>query len=394
MSTAAAFLDAILHEPEEMSHRLVYADWLEEQGEPERAEFIRLQIERARLHPADPRARRYLRRETQLLSQQERRWLGPLTHYAARYWFHRGFVEEISISLETFLQHGSQILAWAPLRKVHLRDAGNLPFLVQQQAHGAAKLSELLRGVRELNLNRTALGDAAGLEFLSLPVLPQLEALHLMDHALSPAGVSLLADSPVLATLTLLEFNSTASSRETLEVLLRSSQLLRLQHLRLRGMRQGDRVVSLLLTSGVLSRLRSLSLGHSHLTSEGIRELASRAEVQSLESLDLSFNPLEEEGVRELLWSPQLRQLRCLNLSRTFLGYTGAKTVASSPLFGQLYGLDLSLNRIVDEGGFALAQTRRPASPGTLDLIYNPLGMEAREALRQRFGDEVCLFTR
>ena len=40
-----AFLKAILDDPDNDALRLVYADWLDEHGEPERAEFIRVQIE-------------------------------------------------------------------------------------------------------------------------------------------------------------------------------------------------------------------------------------------------------------------------------------------------------------------------------------------------------------
>jgi uncharacterized protein (TIGR02996 family) len=42
--TQQAILQAILDEPDDDTHRLVYADWLEDNGENDRAEFIRLQI--------------------------------------------------------------------------------------------------------------------------------------------------------------------------------------------------------------------------------------------------------------------------------------------------------------------------------------------------------------
>ena len=44
-----SFLQAIRAEPEDDTLRLVFADWLDDHGQPERAEFIRLQIESARL---------------------------------------------------------------------------------------------------------------------------------------------------------------------------------------------------------------------------------------------------------------------------------------------------------------------------------------------------------
>lgn len=56
-STGTHLLAAILANPDDDDVRLAYSDWLEESGEAERAEFIRVQIQRARsgdaLHGAD-----------------------------------------------------------------------------------------------------------------------------------------------------------------------------------------------------------------------------------------------------------------------------------------------------------------------------------------------------
>lgn len=48
MTDGNALLAAILANPDEDTPRLVYADWLQENGQDERAEFIRVQCERAR----------------------------------------------------------------------------------------------------------------------------------------------------------------------------------------------------------------------------------------------------------------------------------------------------------------------------------------------------------
>ena len=44
MSDRDAFLRAIAADPADDTVRLAFADWLDEQGEADRAEFIRLQI--------------------------------------------------------------------------------------------------------------------------------------------------------------------------------------------------------------------------------------------------------------------------------------------------------------------------------------------------------------
>jgi uncharacterized protein (TIGR02996 family) len=53
VSDGPALLAAILAHPAEDTPRLAYADWLQEQGDDERAEFIRVQIELARTDPFD-----------------------------------------------------------------------------------------------------------------------------------------------------------------------------------------------------------------------------------------------------------------------------------------------------------------------------------------------------
>lgn len=57
VTTDRQLLRAILEKPEDDAPRLIYADWLEEDGQPERAEFIRVQCELARC-PSEIRADR------------------------------------------------------------------------------------------------------------------------------------------------------------------------------------------------------------------------------------------------------------------------------------------------------------------------------------------------
>jgi len=87
MSDAAALLAAIRAAPDDDAPRLVYADWLEEHGQPEWAEFIRVQCELARL---DSQALR--RREAELLGTYHDIFAGPLAVLGLRFRFHRGFV--------------------------------------------------------------------------------------------------------------------------------------------------------------------------------------------------------------------------------------------------------------------------------------------------------------
>lgn len=53
MSDRDALLAAILSDPADDLPRLIYADWLNENGESERAEFVRVQVESSRCKPCD-----------------------------------------------------------------------------------------------------------------------------------------------------------------------------------------------------------------------------------------------------------------------------------------------------------------------------------------------------
>src|SRR3954451_12292860 len=77
VSDEAGLLDAVVREPDDDLHRMVYADWLEERGQGARAEFIRVQVELARPAADRPRRAELLRREKTLLARNGRRWAKP-----------------------------------------------------------------------------------------------------------------------------------------------------------------------------------------------------------------------------------------------------------------------------------------------------------------------------
>src|SRR5215471_21575437 len=64
----ANFIQPILATPEDASLRLIYADWLEERGDP-RGEYLRCQCARAALPPTDRKHSALRRREKELHRQ-------------------------------------------------------------------------------------------------------------------------------------------------------------------------------------------------------------------------------------------------------------------------------------------------------------------------------------
>ena len=73
-SDGDALFRAVCEHPTDDLPRLVYADWLEENGRAGRAEFIRLQCELARLPTEDPAAAPLLARQDALLRANRTAW--------------------------------------------------------------------------------------------------------------------------------------------------------------------------------------------------------------------------------------------------------------------------------------------------------------------------------
>lgn len=143
-STRSQLLRAVLDEPFEDTVRLVYADELEENGERERAEFIRVQCELAQLGcgEVDPELLKRTDRVGALAQRQRELWRSP----PAGEWFgddvflalgrsvfdrtgevgkpsgliRRGFVTEIRLPAAAFLEHAAAMFAAHPITKVVL----------------------------------------------------------------------------------------------------------------------------------------------------------------------------------------------------------------------------------------------------------------------------------
>jgi uncharacterized protein (TIGR02996 family) len=393
---AGAFLQDIIAQPDDDAVRLIFADWLEDQldeASRARAEFIRAQVERASLHPAHPRRRALLQRETRLLARHEAAWAGRVAALSRGWRFHRGFIEEAVLGIDNFLPATEELFALAPVSHLRLRDTPRLAHLAGVAAEVRQAWADRFCRIKTLDLRNERVGAAAAESFLGLPRLPRLEALFLGRNSLAASGAFHERWVELLGSLKTLQVGSAAGA-DGIGFLLHSLPLPRLESLSLSGARLGDRFVTMLGGSPLAGKLRSLSLGHGALTAEGVRELFDSPLAETLESLDLSFNGLTAEGARVLAEARPPPRLTLLNLSRTFLGDAGVRLLADSPLFGQLLGLDLSLNLVGPGGAAALAARRAPAGLMTLDLIYNPLGGESRRLLVDRYGEEVCLFDR
>jgi uncharacterized protein (TIGR02996 family) len=90
------FLQAILDAPDD-TPRLVYADWLDDYGDSDRAEFIRLQCMLDKKSTNDPQRTLLEARELELLGRHQEEWLGELRPLLSNWEFHRGFLNKVTV---------------------------------------------------------------------------------------------------------------------------------------------------------------------------------------------------------------------------------------------------------------------------------------------------------
>jgi uncharacterized protein (TIGR02996 family) len=288
MSYRQAFLRDILDHPDDDVPRRVFADWLDEHGEADRAEFIRAQVRLSTVPEGAGERLELGRRERQLLREHRDRWLAPLRGLVRDAHFRRGFVESAQFDAETFLDHGDEVFAREPVRGVSFleRPAGTLT-----QIAGSPHLARL----HTLDLrNYRANGHVTGLR-------------------VSAAEMIALAAAPAVAGLRTLDLGSCLLGADGVGALARSPHLTGLEHLRLGHARVGDAGVEVLAASP-RRRLRTLDLGHDGIGPAGARALAAAPGLAGLTALGLGGNDLEDEGVLALAGSPHLGGLGRLDL--------------------------------------------------------------------------------
>jgi uncharacterized protein (TIGR02996 family) len=233
-----AFLQAIRDAPGDDVPRLVYADWLEENGQPERAELIRVQC--ALTHGVEDREEELalLSRMRALVVQYRQQWLGPLAEWAPDVVFERGFVERVTLRARTLVKE-------AALFDEHPIWSVRLTHVTLSVVAALVELPELAR-LRELDLRDNDLGDEGLAALLASPHLTGLRLLDLRRTNLTGDGAQALAACPRLAGLKTLYLQGNWLRDAGARALAGSEHLGQLRELVLWGNRIGDEATALL----------------------------------------------------------------------------------------------------------------------------------------------------
>src|SRR5688572_16809180 len=256
------FLDAVFDRYADDRPRLIYADFLDDSGEPERAELIRVQLALARLGEDDPRRPALSDRQAELLTQNRAEWTAHLAGLVVSVDFRRGIPDSASVDAATFLERGDELFARLRVRRLRLLDAA--PLMPKLAA------SPLLAPVRELDLCSAELGNAGVALLARSPHLKHLDALDLGFNGLDDAGVESLSRSSLLPNLTTLTLND-----------------------------------------------------NDHISGDGLRALADSPFFAGLTALDVSGNDVGEVGVKAVVASRSMARLRRFRVNNNNIGDAG-----------------------------------------------------------------------
>jgi uncharacterized protein (TIGR02996 family) len=419
LSDRDAILAAIRDNPEEDTPRLMFADWLDEEGGEEnaaRAEFIRLQCELARLAEdgSDSQPVYEFIRDRDWVTRPAADW--PLID--------DGINRRIAFSVRSedlFRRHGA---AWMPklpkkygvewvalkhdwlssccdrgfphririgsLRKVkeiapRLRAAAPAAALVTNDftAETVEQLADagLLGWVCGLDLTDNC---AAGLRALGRrPEAAAVRSLSAAYRRDRESGIpAALADSPHWTGLRALDLSEATTDDEGARLLFSAPNLRSLRRLSLHGDYNWLEPTARALAASRFANLISLRLASTNSSNTLAEVLAGSPAFASLRTLDLPDGNMTERGLTALLTSPHLANVAFLGVERNlYAGVDAAKLAEASPGSLRMFHAHGCRFRTADVK--ALARCPRLRTLWYLDLDDNNLGTPAvRELVR------------
>ena len=176
-------------------------------ADPDRAEFIRLQLAMARARVERVDSYPMSIRAGILRDHHHERWAHPVKDLVRGYQFLRGFVDLVAIDAEVFLMFSEDLYRRAPVLHLDLTGAQDVPLELFDDPH--------LERIVSLTMTGCGLGDAEAIALASSPHLAALEWLDLSGNAIGTEGLEALAASPTLNRLGFLGFRDNAEPDPT-----------------------------------------------------------------------------------------------------------------------------------------------------------------------------------
>lgn len=372
MTDEPALLAAIRAYPDDDTPRLVYADWLQERGDADRAEFIRLQCAAARLPASDKERKKKEKAAESLLRKHRDAWFGKLWkpfHHPTKpavghLHIDRGFVTSLKGEVDDVLSLADDIARLAPcLRRIAVRCVENdLGKLLDQP---------FVRHAAELRFETLEPESVAVL--LNHPGWGPLDVLEL-GFQLDDADFTLagLGEAPLVTAARRLDvqygYFIDDATGEPDDDAAQAPSLREMRRLR-------------------ISRLRGF--GFHGMSAESADAVAAWPGFKRLDTLDLGICNVEDATAVALLTAPTLPHLTRLLLNENDVGTPTVEAVAASPKLGRLTHLTFAWDNLRDPDAKRLADSATLPAALSLDVSFNHLTDRGVALLRERFGPGV-----
>jgi len=414
MSDEDALLNAIIAHPDEDTPRLAYADWLDENGNPDRAAFIRVQCRLADMPPSHPDWYDLTERQNELLvgirhrpppwGKTPRRFYFSTNLFESESYpepFRRGFPHHIHCQtsdrewndreLGRVIDELTRLVRCSTIRGFQPYD---IPVKYLRELLAAPVTAEL----RTLSLSASVVGKRAAeaTEFYRLvatsPALRGVTELQLYSGVaeISPEAVSALGEATAFDSLRQLTIQSLPVPKEVVDRLAGAPWFGRLRHFQSEmggfGLSAAHQAAEPMADAlGRLPELHTLDL--PRFSPRGVAALAA-GRFPALARL-IYGGPLEPNSAALLAGArfPALAVFK--GRGPAYGGHGGATdeslaTLLKAGWFGRLRVLNLSGNAIGDKGLKALAAHPVAKSLRQLGLGDNAFGMKTFAALVKR----------
>ena len=455
MDAASPELKALLRRcretPADDTPRLVLADWLDEQGDADRATFVRVQI--ALSHPsADSRQmQEWKTLERGLLEAHAEAWTGELRaivtglRYGSednrglaavrsravaigRNWdltSERGLIRLTHLDPAWLLDPALRAWMGSPagdwLEQVNLAGMGSDAFerlALPPECAGRIGLRIRRRGQEFADFSAAGLGRMSrpderppqdwarffrcsnfsavrslsvegGIAFLRELGDADVRRLVALEARLAADGT---AAAHILATI---PFESLSSldvgpvTAAAVRAVVASPFLRNLAEWNLVGSPLGDAGMIALCESPLANSLSAVSFPNTGIGDEGLRALVASPIFAKMNSpsLNLMMNRIGDDGVRTIAESEHFLRYRELVLRENRCGDAAAAAIAESEYAANLTHLDFWRNRIGDGGAVALAHSPHLGKIVDLCVKENAIGADGAAALFERFGE-------
>ena len=387
MTDGDALYRAIVARPEDDTPRLVYADWLEEHGRAEEAEFIRLDC---KFEASTPDLPEYIDLNDRI--EELRIWLQA--HAPRSFKLPRG----ISLDEDNWWKstgRGFPLFFTADQVRGRLGKKG-----VRKRA-AAFEIAFATLPAQCISVNFVAIEDLA--EFLKEPVLAAIDIIDISVNVNGHAGdeaARLIAACPYLGNVSIASLDFPIGEAGAV-ALAGSEHFKRMEAIFLHAAQFTPAAIRALSSGNWFHGLRELALGRQEaLASEAFEELCRLPPFPHLHTLHLPNNRFPafcwevfsrtetfpqlsrlelndsdvSDGQLEALAAAKHLRLTKINLSRSSNSDDGIVALVAAPCVGSLQWLDLSRARIRPRAARSIARSPKLSNLKHLNLTSNSIG--------------------